>query len=266
MKSMEAEIGIIGGTGIYSEDMIENPETKKVSTPYGKPSSDLKTGSVDGKRVAFLFRHGESHAIPPHKVNYRANIEALSKLGVKRIIGTAAVGSLREEIKPGHIVIPDQFIDMTRLRELTFYDGPKVAHVSMADPFCTEMRDAACGAAEKLGISHHRRGTYLCVEGPRFSTRAESEVWRTMGADVIGMTLVPEVVLAREREICYLSLSSITDYDCWRPADKAVSAKDVAEIMKKNTERVKKMLLSVLQGIPEKRECECSCALDHAML
>jgi len=263
---MDAKIGVIGGTGIYSEGMLKRPETKKVSTRYGTPSSEIKTGTLGGKRVAFLFRHGESHSIPPHKVNYHANIEALSELGVKRIIGITAVGSLREKIKPGHIVIPDQFIDMTKLRELTFYHGPKVGHVSMADPFCKEMRKLAGDVAGNLGINHHREGTYVCIEGPRFSTRAESEVWRMIGSDIIGMTLVPEVNLAREKEICYLSISSITDYDCWRSADDAVSAKDVTKTMKKNTENVKKILESLIRKLPKKRDCECASALKHAFL
>ncbi|MCK5022733.1 MAG: S-methyl-5'-thioadenosine phosphorylase [Candidatus Aenigmarchaeota archaeon] len=265
MVIMNVEIGIIGGTGVYSEDMLEDVEVKKVSTPYGEPSSEIKIGTFKGRRVAFIFRHGDSHSIPPHKVNSQANIHALAELGVKMIIGITAVGSLKEEMKPGHVVIPDQFIDMTKLRNTTFYDGPKVAHISMADPFCKNMHKLACDVAQELGIDHHKKGTYVCVEGPRFSTRAESNVWRTMKADIIGMTLVPELTLAREKEICYISISSVTDYDCWR-TDEAVSATNVIETMKKNTVNVKRILEELIIKLPTERNCECASALEHAFI
>jgi 5'-methylthioadenosine phosphorylase len=259
------KIAVIGGTGIYSEDMLENVKTRKVRTPYGNPSSGIKIGSFKGRRIAFLFRHGEKHSIPPHKVNSLANIHTLKELGVERIIGITAVGSLKEEMKPGDIIIPDQFMDFTKQRKLTFYDGPKVAHVSMADPFCSEMRNLAGKTIENLKIRFHKDGTYVCIEGPRFSTRAESDLWRLMKADIIGMTLIPEAVLAREKEICYLSISSVTDYDCWR-TDEKVSATNVIETMKKNTENIKKILENLIPDIPEKRECECSRALENAFL
>jgi 5'-methylthioadenosine phosphorylase len=262
---MRAEIGIIGGTGIYSEGMLKNVKVTKIRTPYGKPSSSVRIGDFKGKRIAFLFRHGDSHSIPPHKVNSQANIYALKKLGVERIMGIAAVGSLKEEIKPGDIVIPDQFIDMTKFRNPTFYDGPKVAHVSMADPFCKEMRDLVCRTIKNLNIRFHEKGTYLCIEGPRFSTRAESNLWRIMKADIIGMTLIPEVVLAREKEVCYLSVSSVTDYDCWK-ANEAVSADDVIKTMKKNTQNIKKILETLIPSIQKERECECSKALENAFI
>ena len=262
---MRAEIGIIGGTGIYSEGMLKNVKVMNVRTPYGKPSSEIRIGSFKGRKIAFLFRHGESHSIPPHKVNSQANIYALKKLGVERIIGIAAVGSLKEEMKPGDIVIPDQFIDMTKQRELTFYDGPKVAHISMADPFCKEMRDLVCKTIKNLNIRFHGKGTYLCIEGPRFSTRTESNLWRIMKADIIGMTLIPEVVLAREKELCYLSISSVTDYDCWKGKE-AVSADDVIKTMKKNTENMRKILESVIPNIPKERVCVCKKALENAFI
>lgn len=262
---MKAEIGIVGGTGIYSEGMLKNVKAAKVRTPYGKPSSEIRIGSFGGRKIAFLFRHGDSHSIPPHKVNSQANIYALKKLGVERIIGIAAVGSLKEDMKAGDIVIPDQFIDMTKQRISTFYDGPKVAHISMADPFCEEMRDLVCKTTKNLNIRFHEKGTYLCVEGPRFSTRAESNLWRIMKADIIGMTLTPEVVLAREKEICYLSISSVTDYDCWRGKE-AVSADDVIKTMKKNTENVRKILETVIPSIPKGRVCACKKALENAFI
>ena len=257
----KAEIGIIGGTGIYSGDMLEGAKRLEITTPYGKPSGKLTLGSFRGRKIAFLFRHGESHSIPPHKVNYHANIHALKKIGVERIIGIAAVGSLNEKMKPGDIVIPDQFIDMTK-RKATFYDGPKVVHVSLADPFCSEMRNASFSAIENLRLRHHRNATYVCVEGPRFSTRAESHLWRQMRADIVGMTLVPEVTLAREKEMCYLTIATVTDYDCWKEG--AVSAEEVTRTMKKSTENVKGILEKLLLGLPAERKCACKSALQAA--
>ena len=262
---MRAEIGIIGGTGIYSEDMLKDSKTASIRTPYGKPSSKIRTGNFKGRKVAFLFRHGEKHSIPPHKVNSQANIHAVKELGVERIIGIAAVGSLREEMKPGDIVIPDQFIDLTKQRVSTFFDGPKVAHVSMADPFCEEMRDLVKKTIEDLKVRFHGKGTYLCIEGPRFSTRAESNLWRIMKSDIVGMTLFPEVVLAREKEICYLSLASVTDYDCWR-GEGAVSAEEVIKTMKKSTDNIKKILENFIAKIPKERTCTCGKALENAFI
>ena len=262
---MRAEIGIIGGTGIYSEDMLKGVKKLNVKTPYGRPSSVIRIGSYRGKKVAFIFRHGEKHSIPPHKVNSRANIYALKKLGVERIIGIAAVGSLKNKIKPGDILIPDQFIDFTKQRVPTFYEGPKVVHISAADPFCEDMRKITNNTIESLGIRFHKKGTYICIEGPRFSTRAESKLWQMMKADVIGMTLVPEAVLAREKEMCYLSVTSITDYDCWKGRE-AVSAEEVIETMKKNTQNLKKILARVIPRIPSKRRCACKDSLKGASL
>ncbi|MEM2954982.1 MAG: S-methyl-5'-thioadenosine phosphorylase [Candidatus Nanoarchaeia archaeon] len=261
----KAEICVIGGTGAYSEDFLEKPKKIDVKTPYGKPSSKIVVGNYKGRQVAFLFRHGEKHTIPPHKVNYLANIFALKKLGVERIIATAAVGSLREEMKPGDIVLPDQFIDMTKQRKLTFYDGPKVAHVSLADPFCSEMRNTAIDVINNLQFPLHTKGTYVCIEGPRFSTRAESHFFRMIKADIIGMTLVPEVILAREQEICYLTLATVTDYDCWREGE-AVSAEEVVKIMRQNTDKVKKIIEKLLLKIPKERDCICKKALASAGL
>jgi 5'-methylthioadenosine phosphorylase len=258
-----AEIGIIGGTGVYYEGMLKCVEKLNVKTPYGKPSSKITLGSYEGRNVAFVFRHGEKHTIPPHNVNSRANIYALKKLGVQRIIGISAVGSLNENMKPGDIVTPDQFIDMTKQRKLTFYDGPKVAHISVADPFCPELRTVAGKIIKSLNMRFHNKGAYVCVEGPRFSTRAESNLWRLMKSDIIGMTLVPEVNLAREMEICYLSISSVTDYDCWKDS-KAVSAVDVAKVMKSNVKKIQKIMEVFVSRIPKERKCPCKSALKDA--
>jgi len=264
MAAIEAKIAVIGGTGIADPEVFKTIKEMKVKTPFGNPSDKIKITELNGKKVAFLPRHGSGHTIPPHMVNYRANIHALKSLGVERVIGLAAVGSLRESMKAGHIVIPDQFIDMTRQRKLTFYDGPKVVHVSVADPFCSQMRKLVIERVKKLRIPMHEKGTYICVEGPRFSTRAESRLWRVMSADIIGMTLVPEAQLAREAEMCYLSISSVTDYDVW--ADRPVSAREVGETMKKNTVNVQEILKSLLPDIPENRGCQCGEALRDAGL
>jgi 5'-methylthioadenosine phosphorylase len=262
--SMDVKTAIIGGTGIADPRLFRTIEEVERKTPYGKPSDKIRIAEFQGMQVAFLPRHGSGHTIPPHMVNSRANIRALKDLGVERIIGLAAVGSLREEIKPGDVVIPDQFIDMTRQRKATFYEGPKVIHISAADPFCSQLRSLAMEKARGLGIPVHGKGTYVCVEGPRFSTRAESNLWRIMKADIVGMTLVPEAQLARELEICYLSISSVTDYDVW--AEHPVSAKEVIDRMKENTVKVQNILKELVPAIPGKRECGCGEALKDAAL
>ncbi|MBN2331214.1 MAG: S-methyl-5'-thioadenosine phosphorylase [Candidatus Aenigmarchaeota archaeon] len=264
MEHRDVRIAIIGGTGIADPRLFRTVEEISADTPYGRPSDKIRIAEFEGVQLAFLPRHGSGHTIPPHKVNSRANLRALKDLGVERVIGLAAVGSLRHELKPGDIVIPDQFIDMTKQRPLTFYDGPKVVHVSMADPFCPQLRSLACDEAKALGIRVHGKGTYVCVEGPRFSTRAESNLWRVMHADIVGMTLVPEAQLARELELCYLSISSVTDYDVW--AEKPVSAKDVLETMKRNTVTVQNMLKKIIPAIKAERDCRCGEALKDAGL
>jgi 5'-methylthioadenosine phosphorylase len=249
----KAEIAVIGGTGICPQGMLKNEEKLVLDTPYGKPSSDVVVGEYKGARVAFLFRHGyPKHVIPPHRINFRANIWALKELGVQRIIGTAAVGSLKDYMHPGEVVLADQFIDFGK-DTTTFYDGPEVVHVSVADPFCPELRSMLIEAAKKLGIKHHEKGTYLRVEGPRFSTRAESRMFRQF-ADVIGMTCIPEAILAREQGICYAVIAMITDYDVYK--EKAVEAHDVIETMKKNAEKTEAILKEVL-GIRRQRPCSC---------
>ncbi len=259
-----AEIGIIGGSGLYDPLIIEDPQEFKLYTPWGLPSDNLIVGWVKGRRVAFLPRHGRGHKVPPHRINYRANIWALKAIGVRWVIAVSAVGSLREELEPGHIVIPDQFIDMTKGREYTFFNGPVVAHVSMADPFCPVLRELLSSSASHLGLPYNSKGTYVCIEGPRFSTRAESWVWKEVfKADVVGMTLVPEVNLAREAALHYATLALVTDYDVW--AEKPVTAEEVAKVMAKNVENAKKIILHVIPNIPRPDEvvedgCESSLA------
>jgi 5'-methylthioadenosine phosphorylase len=261
---MEAEIGIIGGSGVYDASMLNGPTEVKVFTPYGDTSDRITLGEYGGRKVAFIPRHGRGHRIPPHMINYRANLWAMKELGVTRIIAPSAVGSLQPEVKPGELVFPDQFIDLTKRREYSFYDGGQVAHVSLADPFCDELRTAAVKARRRLSLAAHDRGTYVCVEGPRFSTRAESALYKSWGAHVIGMTLVPEVSLAREQGICYLTVAMVTDYDVW--ADKPVTAQEVVETLGHNVEKVQRLLRELIPTIPRRRECPCGDSLKDAVV
>jgi len=257
----DVNIAIIGGSGLSDPSFLDVEETVRISTPYGAPSAPIRIGKVAGTRVAFLPRHGEGHWIPPHRVNYRANIWALRELGVERIISVSAVGSLREEMRPGDVVIPDQFIDFTKKRDYTFYDGGRVYHISMADPFCPVLRSILSEACTSANIRFHADGTYVCIEGPRFSTRAESRMYRQF-ADIIGMTLVPEVVLARELEMCYATIALVTDYDVW--AEKPVDTQEVIRVMHENIEKAKKILQLALPNIPKERDCPCAHALENA--
>lgn len=251
-------IGIIGGSGVYRAEMLDDCKKEEIATPYGRVS--LTTGSFDGKKVAFIARHGEKHSVPPHMVNYRAHLKAFEIIGVERVIATAAVGSLRDDYMPGNIVVPDQFIDFTKKREYTFYDGEAV-HISMADPFCDEMRAVSFKVLKALGFEHKERGTYVCIEGPRFSTRAESRMFKTFG-DIIGMTLVPECQLARELGMCYLCLAMVTDYDVY--GEKPVSNLDVKRVMAENIERIQKVIEHLLKELPGGRSCRCSRVLEEA--
>ena len=261
---MQAKIGIIGGTGLYDPNLLKDTKELAVETPYGSPSDLITIGELAGKRVAFLPRHGKKHTIRPTDVNSRANIFALKKLGVTQIFAPAAVGSLRAEYEPGDIVFVDQFIDRTTKREQSFYSKEKVCHVSVAEPMCNTLRKILITAANDLKINFHENGTYVCIEGPRFSTKAESRMFRTWNADVIGMTLVPECVLAREAELCYASISTITDYDVWK--DPPVSAEEVVTTMKANIEKVKSILLKSIKYLPAGSDCECRKALNNAFL
>ncbi|MEM0139656.1 MAG: S-methyl-5'-thioadenosine phosphorylase [Ferroplasma sp.] len=251
--------GIIGGSGLYS--IMKSKRIEEIDTPYGKTSSPIEIGDINGVEVAFIARHGKKHTVPPHMVNYKANIFALNKLGVERVVGLNAVGSLKEEYKPGDIVIPDQFIDFTKRRDLTYYNGPDVYHISMADPFCNDIESSAYSTGIKLGYPVHKSGTYLCIEGPRFSTRAESRMFKNF-ADIIGMTLVPEINLTAELSMCYGMLATVTDYDAWK--DEAVEATDVMEIMKQSEEKVANMLYNLIPKINDQRNCKCSLRLENA--
>jgi len=263
---IRVDIGIIGGTGIYDTELFSAKREIKVHTPYGDTSDLVTIGEYSGVKAAFLPRHGRGHRIPPHRINNRANIWALQQLGVKRIIAPSAVGSLKETFKPGDISIPDQFIDFTKNRHYTFYDGGQVCHVSLADPFCPELRSIAIDKINKLKFSVHDEGTYVCIEGPRFSTRAESRFYRdVMKADLIGMTLVPEVNLAREAQICYLSIATITDYDVW--ANHPVTSAEIIDTLAKNVEETKKVIAELATAIPAARnKCICSRALEGALV
>jgi 5'-methylthioadenosine phosphorylase len=261
---MQAEIGIIGGTGLYDPELLRNVQEVSVETPYGKPSDSVTVGKLAGRGVAFLPRHGKKHTIRPTDINVRANIFALKKLGVKRILAPSTVGSLREEYHPGEIVFCDQFIDRTTRREQSFYTKNKVCHITVAEPMCPELRESVIAVAKKLGVKMHETGTYVCIEGPRFSTKAESKMYRQWGADVVGMTLVPECVLAREAEICYASISTVTDYDVWK--EHAVCVDDVVKIMKTNIENVKRIIAETVARLPNERSCKCSEALKGAFV
>lgn len=259
---MKAEIAVIGGTGVYDSDAFENVQEVEVDTPFGKPSDKILVGDFEGRKVAFIPRHGRGHVYSPTNVPYRANIYALKKLGVERIISVAAVGSLKEEIRPLDIVIPDQIFDRTKHRKDTFFEDV-VVHVGIAEPFCSEMRETAIRVVDELGLSYHPKGTYVCIEGPQFSTKAESNVYRQLGFDIIGMTALPEAKLAREAEMCYLTIATVTDYDVWK--DEPVDVKTVLENASRNEDNVKKILRKLIPEIPEKRKCECKDALKFAI-
>jgi 5'-methylthioadenosine phosphorylase len=261
---MQAEVGIIGGTGVYDPKLLTDTKEIDVRTPYGPPSDLITTGKLEDRSVAFLPRHARKHTIRPTDVNSRANVFAFKDLGVQRILASTTVGSLREEFKPGDLVLIDQFIDRTTRREESFYTEKRVCHISVAEPMCPELRHVLAKAAEDLGISIHNAGTYVCIEGPRFSTKAESKMFRMWGADVVGMTLVPECVLAREAEICYSAIATVTDFDVWK--DKPVSAETVVKTMRANIDKVKRIIAEAIPNIPKERSCECQYALKNALV
>ena len=253
-------IGVIGGSGVAG--VLDGERTlHRVATPWGAPSGPIEEGRIGGVRVLFLPRHGPGHTIPPHRINYRANVDALRSLGAEAVVTVSSVGSLREELPPGTFVLPDQFVDLTKQRATTFYDGGRVYHVSLADPFCPDLQARAVEAGAAVGTAFAARKTYVCVEGPRFSTRAESTWFRSF-ADIIGMTLVPEVTLARERGLCYACLAMVTDYDVW--ADKPVDAAEIVATMGQNAERMAKLLQRLLPALATEPACACAHALDHA--
>ncbi|WP_428409194.1 S-methyl-5'-thioadenosine phosphorylase [Hyphococcus sp.] len=235
MTDQMRKIGIIGGSGVYSMDALDNPERLEIATPWGQPSDALVKGKLSGVEVVFLARHGAGHKLPPSHVNYRANIDALKRAGVTDLISVSACGSFREELAPGTFVIVDQFIDRTTMRPKSFFGPGFVAHVSMADPVCPALADALVASCKAIGVPHRKGGTYICIEGPQFSSRAESHLYRSWGCDVIGMTNMPEAKLAREAELPYASVAMVTDYDCWREHDGPVEVGLILETLKQNT-------------------------------
>jgi 5'-methylthioadenosine phosphorylase len=245
------KVGIIGGSGVEAPDILQNPNEVEMDTPYGKPATILTCGVIEGVNVAILARHGKNHTIRPSQVNFRANIWALKEYGCTHILASTAVGSLREEIEPGHLVFPDQFIDFTRKREKTFFDEGVVVHTPMAEPFCPNLRQLLAGSAQKLGILYHNDKTVVTIEGPRFSTKAESHMFRSWNADVINMSTVPEVNLAREKKIHYASVAMSTDYDCWREGEESVTWEVIVETMEKNADSVINLFLNVIPKIKE---------------
>ena len=263
---MKAEIGIIGGSGLYSMPGFEQQEEADIITPFGAPSDNYILGALAGRKVAFLARHGRGHRISPSELNFRANVYGMKSLGVERIISLSAVGSLKEEHHPQEFVIPDQFFDRTRGRASTFFGEGLVAHISFADPVCAEMSGVVTTACRTAGVTVTRGGTYLCMEGPAFSTKAESNVYRSWGMDVIGMTNLQEAKLAREAEICYVTVAMVTDYDCWHPDHDAVTVSDIIANLVKNAENASKVVAAAVAALPTARSCKCGSALAHALL
>lgn len=257
-------IGIVGGYGLHESVRLENVEEKSISTKFGEPSSPIITGKFQNQSVAFLARHGKNHSINPSNVNYRANIGAFKQLGVTHILSISAVGSLQENIHPGELVVLDQFIDRTTKRIQTFYDDEKVCHISVAEPFCPYLRSIIISDLQNRKVSFHSKGIYVCIEGPRFSTKAESKLFQSWNAHVVGMTLVPESVLAREAEMCFASVALVTDYDSFK--EKPVSADEIIKTMKQNTQKSKGLLESVIPKISSERNCSCGSALKNAFV
>lgn len=261
-----ARIGIIGGSGLYEMESFKAQRRVRVKTPFGAPSDAVTVGSIDGVDVAFLARHGAGHRHSPSRIPYRANIHAFKQLGVERILSVSAVGSMKETIHPGEVVVPDQFYDHTKHRASTFFDGGLVAHVAFADPVCPELTAALIGTCRRLGLASHERGTYLCMEGPQFSSRGESLVYRQWGVDVIGMTNATEAKLAREAEICYATLALVTDYDCWHQEESPVTVDAVIRILHDNVAKAKRVLAAVVPTLASARGCQCGEALRHAII
>lgn len=258
-------IGVIGGSGVYQIEELKNVKQINVDTPFGRPSDSITLGVLNGVGIAFLPRHGKGHRILPTEVNYRANIYALKKIGVDRLISISACGSMREDYASRDIVIPDQIFDFTKKRNYTFFGEGIVAHISFAEPYCSELSTLLCNAAKKTGATVHNRGTFLAIEGPRFSTKGESKIYRQWGVDIIGMTAIPEAILAREAEMCYAAMAHITDYDVWHKSEKPVSIDMLIENLQANAEITKQAISHLVSTIPLKRKCECATALENAI-
>ena len=263
---MRAEIGIIGGSGLYDMPELTDREEVNLETPFGEPSGAYVLATLRGRRVAFLPRHGTGHRISPSELNFRANIFSMKLLGVTAILSASAVGSLKEELKPLDIVIPDQFIDRTRGRISTFFGRGLVVHVGFAHPICETIAGVAAAAGEKVGATVHRGGTYVCMEGPQFSTLAESRLYRSWGADIIGMTNLQEAKLAREAEICYSTIALVTDYDCWHPDHDAVTVEMVVATLMQNAKTAQHLIADAVEHLPAERSCACGRALESAII
>ncbi|MCX7661276.1 MAG: S-methyl-5'-thioadenosine phosphorylase [Candidatus Omnitrophica bacterium] len=262
-----AKIGIIGGSGLYKIEGIRIVKKIKVETPFGNPSDELILGELEGREVVFLPRHGKGHRIPPHMINYRANIFAMKKLGVERIVSISACGSLKEKMRPLDFVVVDQFVDRTnQARRMTFFEEGIVVHISFSHPVCKELSKSVYDVVKSLKLRVHPKGTYLNMEGPAFSTLAESELYRKWGMDIIGMTNLAEAKLAREAELCYASLCAVTDYDCWHPEHEKVTAQMVLDNLKKNVENAKKIIYKLIKELPSQRTCVCKDALKYAIV
>ncbi len=259
-------VGMIGGSGLYTIEGLQDVKEVKVRTPFGSPSDAIVTGTLEGARVAFLSRHGRGHRLSPSDINYRANIYALKSLGVTRIISVSAVGSMKEHIKPGEIVVADQFIDLTKRRASTFFEKGIVAHVAFGQPVCPQLAAGLEKAGRDIGTAIHSGGVYLCIEGPQFSTRGESFLYRQWGVDVIGMTNMPEAKLAREAELCYATLALVTDYDCWHHSEAPVTVEAILATLHHNVEAAKRLLRRAVASAGEPRTCGCGHALENAVV
>src|SRR5437763_12760592 len=265
-STAQASIGIIGGSGLYSMSGLTDTREVRIKTPFGDPSDIVVLGTLESKRVAFLARHGRGHRILPSEINYRANIYAMKLLGAERIISVSAVGSLKEDLRPGEFLVPDQFFDRTKNRSSTFFGDGLVAHVAFAHPTCGQLSGVLADACAEEAVAVHRRGPYICIEGPQFSTLAAAEVNRQLRFDVIGMTNLTEAKLAREAEICYATIAMITDYDCWHPDHESVTAAQIRPTLHQNAENAQKVLRAAVRELPSARSCKCDAALQHALV
>ncbi|MBI5492781.1 MAG: S-methyl-5'-thioadenosine phosphorylase [Deltaproteobacteria bacterium] len=259
-------VGVIGGSGLYEMEGLKDVKSVKVKTPFGDPSDEYMTGMLGDTKMVFLPRHGRGHRFNPSEVNYRANIYGMKKLGAGWVISVSAVGSMKEKIKPGHIVIVDQFFDRTKDRASTFFSNGIVGHVEFAEPVCSNLSNVLHSAAKGAGATVHMGGTYICIEGPQFSTKAESKIYRTWGVDVIGMTNLPEAKLAREAEICYSTLALSTDYDCWHETEESVTVEAIIQTLKKNVSMAKEIIRRAVPDITSERNCKCAGAARYAAI
>jgi 5'-methylthioadenosine phosphorylase len=261
-----AAVGVLGGSGLYDMEGLKDVREIRIRTPFGAPSDAVVVGTLEGVRVAFLSRHGRGHRFNPSEINYRANIYALKSLGVSRVISVSAVGSMKEAVRPGEMVFPDQFIDLTKRRPSTFFEGGMVAHVAFGQPICPSLCEALAASAQQLGARFQRGGTYLCMEGPQFSTKAESRLYRQWAVDVIGMTNMPEAKLAREAELCYATIALVTDYDCWHETEEAVTVEAILATLHHNVAMAKRMLGAIVPSLDSLPSCLCGVALSNAIV